>query len=155
MVEARAGPGLGIVASIAARSVASPVIIVVRVAARAGQIELLRFRVARVTAPAFEWCVFPPQCKACLHAVVESRARPCEGSMALIARRAQSPAMCVVVAVAARAVGRGGVETFLRVAERAVGVGVTPFEWKASRAVVEARRRPSDGCVAIVASSTE
>jgi hypothetical protein len=61
----------------------------------------------------------------------------------------------VVEAMAAGAVGGGGVEALLWVAERAVGVGVTSFEWKARRSVVEARRCPRVGCVAFLAGVTE
>jgi hypothetical protein len=61
----------------------------------------------------------------------------------------------VVEAMAAGAVGGGGVEALLWVAERAVSVGVTSFEWKARRSVVEARRCPRIGCVAFLAGVTE
>jgi hypothetical protein len=63
--------------------------------------------------------------------------------------------MRVVEAMAAGAVGGGGVETLLRVAECAIGVGVTSFERKACFGVVEARLRPRGGGVAILADVTE
>jgi hypothetical protein len=63
--------------------------------------------------------------------------------------------MRVVEAMAAGAVGGCGVETLLRVAERAVGVGVTSLERKTCRSVVKARRRPRGGGVAVLAGVTE
>jgi hypothetical protein len=108
-----------------------------------------------VTASAFQWRVAPKQCEVGLFAVVEASALPPRGAVALAARRPQSPAMCVVELMAERAVPGGGVETLLRVAERAVGVGVAPFERKARRGVVEARCRPPGGRVTSLARVTE
>jgi hypothetical protein len=62
------------------------VIVVVRVTARAGRVELLGFRIARVTEATFQCCMASSQRKAGFFTVVEAFALPRRRLVALTAR---------------------------------------------------------------------